>query len=38
MRAFRASFEGSAFNEETFDEDYFLENAADIVSDQAKVV
>jgi hypothetical protein len=35
MAAFKASFEGSSFNLETFDEEYFLQNAKDIVDEEA---
>jgi hypothetical protein len=31
MAAFQASFEGSAFNDDTFDAGFFLDNARDIV-------
>lgn len=33
LAAFEASYEGAAFNQETFDEKFFLENAHDIVEE-----
>ena len=33
LRSFEASFEGGTFNIETFDVDFFLENAKEIVKD-----
>lgn len=34
MAAFEASFDGIAFNEETFDKKFFLENAKEIINEQ----
>lgn len=33
MAAFEASYEGSSYNQETFDEAFFLDNARDIVKE-----
>jgi hypothetical protein len=33
LAAFEASYEGAAFNQETFDEKFFLDNAHDIVEE-----
>lgn len=33
MAVFEASFEGPAFNETSFDTDYFIENAQDIIQE-----
>lgn len=33
MAAFEASYEGVSFNEDTFDESFFLDNARDIIKE-----
>mmetsp|Transcript_9090 Transcript_9090/g.15070 ORF Transcript_9090/g.15070 Transcript_9090/m.15070 type:complete len:223 (+) Transcript_9090:83-751(+) len=38
MNSFEASFDGVSFNDETFDEKFFIENIVDILADAQKVM